>query len=173
VGVLTFAWASEALGGVAAITGAFVAGVALAASPLKHQIERGMHTLTYAFFVPIFLVGIGLTADARALSSSDLWLALVISLVAILSKVIGAGTGARLGGMNWREALRVGVGMASRGEVGLIVAAVGVATNVISANVFIVAVVMVLVTTLATPPLLRLAFRQQGGAHGANGDSGN
>jgi|GEM_PF-1841063 len=72
--VLAFAWASEFVGGVAAITGAFIAGVALARSSLKGKIERGMHVLAYAFFVPIFLVGIGLQADARALSAQDLGL---------------------------------------------------------------------------------------------------
>jgi Kef-type K+ transport system membrane component KefB len=161
VSILAFAWASEAVGGVAAITGAFVAGVALSRSPLKGEIERGIHTLTYAFFVPVFLVGIGLTADVRALSGDDLGLAVAVILVAILSKLIGAGLGARLGGMTWREALRVGVGMISRGEVGLIVAGVGADAGVIGTGGFTIAVVMVLATTLASPLLLRLAFRGQ------------
>jgi Kef-type K+ transport system membrane component KefB len=160
VAVLGFAWASEAVGGVAAITGAFLAGVALSQSQVKDDIERGMHTLTYALFVPVFLVGIGLTADARSLSGADVGLAVAISLTALVSKLVGAGAGARLGGMNWGQALRVGVGMISRGEVGLIVAAVGVTAGVIDEAVFTVVVVMVLVTTLAAPPLLRLAFRR-------------
>lgn len=159
VSILVFAWASEAIGGVAAITGAFIAGVALSASPLQDDIQRGTHTLTYAFFVPLFLVGIGLTANARLLSASSLGFAVIISLVAILSKLIGAGAGAKLGGTTWREALRIGVGMASRGEVGLIVAGVGVTSGVIETDVFTVVVIMVLVTTLVTPPLLRLAFQ--------------
>jgi Kef-type K+ transport system membrane component KefB len=159
VSVLIFAWASEAMGGVAAITGAFIVGVALSNSQTKDEIEAGIHTLTYAFFVPIFLVGIGLTANARLLSASDLGLAAAICGVAILSKVIGAGAGAKLGGTTWTEALRVGVGMVSRGEVGLIVAGVGVTARVIEADVFTVVVIMVLVTTLVTPPLLRLMFR--------------
>jgi Kef-type K+ transport system membrane component KefB len=161
VSVLLFAWASEALGGVAAITGAFIAGVALSNSPLKDDLESGIHTLTYAFFVPIFLVGIGLTANARLLSAGDLTFAVVISLVAVLSKLVGAGTGAKLGGTTWPEALRIGVGMISRGEVGLIVAGVGVTAGVVEGDVFTVVVIMVLVTTLVTPPLLRLVFRGQ------------
>lgn len=161
VSILVFAWASEAIGGVAAITGAFIVGVALSASPLQDDIQRGAHTLTYAFFVPLFLVGIGLTANARLLSAGSLVFAVVISLVAILSKLIGAGAGAKLGGTTWREALRIGVGMASRGEVGLIVAGVGVTSGVIEADLFTVVVIMVLVTTLATPPLLRLVFQRK------------
>jgi Kef-type K+ transport system membrane component KefB len=159
IAVLIFAWASEAIGGVAAITGAFIAGVALSNSHNKHEIETGIHTLTYALFVPVFLVGIGLTANARLLSPSDLGFALAISGVALVSKLIGAGAGAKLGGTTWAESLRIGVGMISRGEVGLIVAGVGVSSGVIEADVFTVVVIMVLVTTLATPPLLRLAFR--------------
>jgi Kef-type K+ transport system membrane component KefB len=77
----------------------------------------------------------------------------------MLSKLMGAGAGAKLGGTTWTEALRVGVGMISRGEVGLIVAGVGVTSGVIEADVFTVVVIMVLVTTLVTPPLLRLAFQ--------------
>ncbi|MCL4302553.1 MAG: cation:proton antiporter [Anaerolineae bacterium] len=159
VSVLVSAWASEAIGGVAAITGAFIAGVALSGSHLQDDIQRGIHPLTYAFFVPLFLVGIGLTANARLLSANSLGFALVISLVAILAKLIGGGAGAKLGGTTWREALRIGVGMASRGEVGLIIAGVGVSSGVIEADVFTVVVIMVLVTTLATPPMLRLAFQ--------------
>lgn len=159
VSVLIFAWASEAVGGVAAITGAFIVGVTLANSQLKDKIETGIHTLTYAFFVPVFLVGIGLTANARLLSASDLGLAVAICVVAIVSKLIGAGAGARIGGTTWGEALRVGVGMISRGEVGLIVAGVGVTAGVIETDVFTVVVIMVLVSTLVTPLLLRWVFR--------------
>lgn len=158
VSILFFAWASEAVGGVAAITGAFIAGVALASSPLKEKIERGVHTLAYSFFVPIFLVSIGLAANARSLSVNDLGLTLMISLIAIISKLIGAGLGARLGGMSGGESLRVGIGMISRGEVGLIVASVGVGAGILTSASFTSIVLMVLITTLITPPLLRWAF---------------
>lgn len=159
VTVLVYAWASEAMGGVAVITGAFIAGVGLARSPVKEEIEHKTRVLAYALFVPIFLVGIGLTANVRTLSGSDLGFALVISLVAVLSKIIGAGAGAKFGGMTGPESLRVGVGMVSRGEVGLIIAEVGVLNGLIDGEVFTIEVVMVLVTTLIAPPLLRLAFR--------------
>jgi Kef-type K+ transport system membrane component KefB len=166
ISALLLAWAAEAMGGVAAITGAFIAGVALASSRGKETIERGLHTLNYAFFVPLFLVGIGLSADARALSVSDLGFALVLSIVAVISKLLGAGVGAKAGGTTWWEALRIGVGMVSRGEVGLIVAGVGVSNGVIAANMFTVAVIMVLVSTLLTPPLLRWTFRKEEKPHG-------
>jgi Kef-type K+ transport system membrane component KefB len=156
--VLLFAWAADSLGGIAAITGAFVAGVGLARSSQSVEIERGIHTLNYALFVPIFLVVIGLRADLRQLSGGDLGLTALLCLVAIVSKILGCGLGARLGGMSWHESLRVGTGMISRGEVGLIVAGVGLDTHLIPPNLFTDVVVMVIVTTLVTPPLLRLAF---------------
>jgi Kef-type K+ transport system membrane component KefB len=162
VSVLAFAWASEVVGGVAAITGAFIAGVALSSSPLKDKIEQGMRTMAYAFFVPIFLVSIGLGADLRSLFAGDgLWLALAVSVVAIISKLAGAGLGARLGGLPWPEAVRVGVGMISRGEVGLIIAGVGVSTGLLDSTDFAALVLVILVTTLATPPLLRFAFSKK------------
>lgn len=100
VSILVFAWAAEVVGGVAAITGAFMAGVALSTSPLKGKIARGIHTLAYAFFVPIFLVGIGLSADLQALFTGDgLWLAVAVSAVAVVSKFVGAGLGAKIGSL--------------------------------------------------------------------------
>jgi Kef-type K+ transport system membrane component KefB len=166
VSVLLLAWASETIGGVAAITGAFVAGVALSASAYKLEIEEGIHTLNYAFFVPLFLVGIGLTANARLLSPNDIGFTVLISAVAVISKLIGAGLGARFSGTTWAEALRIGVGMISRGEVGLIVAAVGVSNGIIAADIFTVVVIMVLVTTLITPPLLRWTFHAKESTNG-------
>lgn len=157
--VLIYAWASEAIGGVAVITGAFIAGVGLARSTVKEDIESGMHALAYSLFVPIFFVSIGLEANVRTLSVSDLGFAAAISLVAILSKILGAGAGARIGGMTWQESLRIGVGMVSRGEVGLIIAGVGITTGLIDGQTFTIVVVMILVTTLISPPLLRLVFR--------------
>jgi Kef-type K+ transport system membrane component KefB len=158
---LAFAWSAEALGGMAAITGAFLAGVFFGRTHAKHQIERGMNPLTYGFFVPIFFVSIGLEANARAIGWEGLPFVVLIILAAIVSKIIGCGVGARIGGYNWRESWRIGIGMVSRGEVGLIVASVGLTSGLISDAVFSAVVVMVLATTLVTPLLLRWAFQQQ------------
>lgn len=171
--VLLFSWAAEFLGGIAAITGAFVAGVGLARSTQRTEIERGIHTLNYALFVPVFLVVIGLRADLRQFSEGDISLAASLCLVAIVSKILGCGLGARLGGMSWRESLRVGTGMISRGEVGLIIAGVGLDAQLIQPNLFTNAVVMVIVTTLITPPLLRLVFSGEDYTDARAGDFGN
>ncbi len=158
VSALAFAWAAEVVGGLAAITGAFIAGAGLGRSALRDKIEDKMHTITYAFLVPIFFVSIGLHANVREIAGPLVPFLIVLFVVAVASKLIGAGLGARLSGFSNREALRVGIGMVSRGEVGLIVASVGVGENIISQEVFSVVVVLVLLTTLATPLLLRAVF---------------
>ncbi|MBI4169809.1 MAG: cation:proton antiporter [Acidobacteria bacterium] len=152
-----YAWAAEYLGGVAAITGSYMAGVLFARTSFKERIERGVHPLTYSFFVPVFLINIGLRADIKQLGG-HLWLTLFILVVAVLGKVVGCGAAAFLSGFRYREALRVGVGMISRGEVGLIVAGYGLAHGIIRNDIFSVMVLMVLVTTMITPVWLRYVF---------------
>ncbi|MGH2541854.1 MAG: cation:proton antiporter, partial [Ardenticatenaceae bacterium] len=160
---LLFAWAAEVLGGVAAITGSFLAGVALSRSALKEQVEEGIHALAYAFFVPLFFVSIGLLTDARVLSLDRLFFVLVVTIAAIVAKIVGCGAGALMGGFDRREALQLAVGMVSRGEVGLIVATVGITSGIIGEEVFAVAVIVVLLTTLVTPLLLRRVFQPKEG----------
>ncbi len=157
--LLFFAWAAEALGGIAAITGAFIAGLAFARSPLHHYILDRMHTLAYAWIVPIFFVNIGLEANARAIGLSGIWFAMALIGVAMLSKIIGCGLGGLAGGFRFVDALRLGVGMMSRGEVGLIVATVMVESGQITQEIFAGAVLVVLATTLVTPILLRALYR--------------
>jgi Kef-type K+ transport system membrane component KefB len=155
---LLYAWAAEALGGMAAITGAFLAGLFFARTAAKPALEQKMHTLTYSWLVPIFFVSIGLEANARVLGRDDIPFTLLITAVALVSKVVGSGAGAWLGGFSRQDALRLGVGMASRGEVGLIVASVGIGMGLIGEVIFASVVIMVLVTTLLTPILLRMLY---------------
>jgi Kef-type K+ transport system membrane component KefB len=161
VATLIYAWSAEFLGNMAAITGAFLAGLALARSRVKERVEAGISTLAYAFFVPIFFVNIGLSANARQIDAQIFWLFFAMVLVAILGKIIGAGLGAFMGGFNRLEALQIGVGMMSRGEVGLIVASVGVSNALISTELFSAIVGVVIITTLLTPPGLRQLFRKR------------
>jgi Kef-type K+ transport system membrane component KefB len=155
---LLYAWAAEALGGVAAITGAFLAGLLFARTSFRQHIETGMHTLAYSWLVPVFFVSVGLQANVRALGFEDLPFAIIIIIIAVLSKVVGAGIGARLGGLSNRESLAVGIGMTSRGEVGLIVASIGLSAGLIGDRVFATVLLMVLTTTLLTPVLLRALY---------------
>ena len=152
-----YAWAAEYVGGVAAITGSYVAGVLLTQTSFKKRIDAGVHPLTYSVLVPIFFISIGLRANGRDLGAHAAF-TIALVLVAIGAKAIGCGALAKICGFSPRESLRVGVGMISRGEVGLIVAGYGLGHGLISQDVFSASVIIVLVTTMMTPPLLRLVF---------------
>jgi Kef-type K+ transport system membrane component KefB len=158
---LLYGWSAEVFGGMAAITGAFIAGVCLgrADRTIRSRLEAGLHELNYGLLVPIFFISIGLRTNLRQLELSQLPFTIALLVVAILSKIIGSGAGARLSGFNNRSALRVGVGMVSRGEVGLIIAAIGLQSKIVPASTFPMIVLVTLVTTLITPPLVRWAFQ--------------
>jgi Kef-type K+ transport system membrane component KefB len=150
--------AAEVIGSMAAITGTFLAGLMFSRSPEKERLERGIHSLAYGFFVPIFFVNIGLSVNARELDVSVLWLFVVITITAIIGKLLGSGFGAKLAGFSWREAGQLGTGMVSRGEVGLILAAVGAEQGLLTSSEFSAIIGMIIITTLVTPPMLRALF---------------
>lgn len=156
--MLIYAWSAEMLGSMAAITGAFLAGLVFARSPFKRRIEEGISVLAYAVFVPIFFVNIGLIANLRELTTEGLVLMITMTVIAVISKVLGSGVGARMGGLSLTESLQLGVGMMSRGEVGLIVVTVGVTNGFVDNEVYAAVVGVVILTTLLTPPMLRMLF---------------
>ena len=157
--LLIYGVASEVVGGMAAITGSFLAGLMFSRSPEKERLERGMHALSYGVFVPIFFISIGLSVNIRDLKVSDLGLVAVVCVVAIVGKLLGAGFGARLAGFSSMDSLRLGTGMISRGEVGLILATVGIDAGFMDSAMFSIILAMVLLTTIVTPPSLRALFR--------------
>ncbi len=159
--VVLTAWAAEFLGGVAMIVGAFLIGVLIGQTHARHELEEKFHVIIYSIFVPIFFVSIGLILNLKEVEGSTWLFAGVICLTAIISKIIGCGLGARLAGFSNLSSFRLGLGMVSRGEVGLIVASVGIAQGIINSQVYAGIVVMVLVTTLFTPLALKLAFRNE------------
>lgn len=143
--------------GVAAIVGAFLAGLALSehADDRVRDLTSGVSEL----LVPFFLVGIGLHFDIAIFRSrSTIVLALLILTAAIITKLIGCGTGALA--LGWTNVLKVGLGMVPRGEVGMVVAQIGLGMAVISTQVYSVVVFMAVATTLVTPLLLKIAFRE-------------
>jgi Kef-type K+ transport system membrane component KefB len=162
VAALLLSFSAEFFGGIAGITGAFIAGLCIkqARHGVVEKIEHGIHAVNYGLLVPLFFVSIGLRANLRLLTADILPFAIVMTVLAIVTKVIGAGGGTMLGGFDRQSALRVGLGMISRGEVGLIIAAIGVNYGILSPEVFTVAVFVVLVTTIITPPLVRWSFRE-------------
>ena len=142
--------------GIAAIVGAFLAGLALAEStgPRERDLAQGVSEL----LVPFFLAGIGLRVDLSAFANaSTAILAIVILLAAVISKFIGCGLGAW--GLGRADALRVGVGMIPRGEVGMVVAQIGLGMGILTQSSYGVVVFMSVATTIVAPPLIKIAFK--------------
>lgn len=162
ISALLFGWAAEYFGGVAAITGAFIAGMGLSRTQpqIKNQIETAVTNINYAFLVPIFFVSVGLQTDLSGFPLSAVPLTVLLLLVAVISKVGGCGIGAYLGGFNKMESLRLGTCMISRGEVGLIIASLGISSGVFNTGdaLFASLFMVILLTTVLTPPLVRRVF---------------
>ncbi len=144
--------------GVAAIVGAFLAGMALSES-VEHRVLDLTDGVS-ALLTPFFLAGIGLHFDTTAFASgSALWLTLTIFVAAVISKLVPCAlAAARLG---LRDALRVGVGMVPRGEVGMVVAQIGMGFGVMAPGVYGIIVLMSVLTTLVAPPMLQWAYRER------------
>jgi Kef-type K+ transport system membrane component KefB len=166
--ILFFGWSAEVLGGVAAITGAFIAGVGLSRcrETIKRQIEVAVVNIAYAFLVPIFFVSVGLQIDLKRLPMYALPFALCLLLCAVIAKVAGCGLGARVGGFTKNEAIRLGVCMIPRGEVGLIVISLALSRGFfrIDDGLLPSLFLVILLTPILTPPLVRHVFLATGGA---------
>jgi Kef-type K+ transport system membrane component KefB len=161
IAALIFGWSADALGGVAGITGAFIAGMGLSRTNerAKHEIEAAVYNLSYMFLVPIFFVHVGLLTNLRQIDLDVLPFTGLLLVAAVVAKVGGCGVGARLGGFTGGESLRLGVCMISRGEVGLIIASLGLAQGLLNDEIFQPLFVVILLTTVLTPPLVRWTFR--------------
>ncbi|MBS4178837.1 cation:proton antiporter [Lederbergia citrea] len=144
--------------GVAAIIGAYIAGVAISVTGFKHEIFKKVETISYSIFVPVFFTSIGIMAQFNGIAQ-NLGLIVALSILAILTKLVGAGIGAKLAGFSWRSSAGIGSAMVSRGEVALIIAAIGLESMLLSQDMFAVLIVVILVTTIVTPPMMKLVFK--------------
>lgn len=153
---LGFAYFAEWLG-VAGIIGSFAAGIAISQTKFRTEVEHRVEPITYTLFVPVFFVSIGLNITFDGLGE-QVWFMVLLSIIAILTKLIGCGFGARVTGFSTSSSLIIGAGMISRGEVALILAASGLASGLLPQQYFTSVILVVIVTTLVTPPLLKLLF---------------
>lgn len=144
--------------GIAAITGAYLFGLLLSQFPNKEYLERNVKTISSGFLSPIFFASVGLEANLGGFDWNIIFITLVMFAVAVIGKVVGCGFAARLFRMSRSEAMQIGVGMISRGEVAIITANIGLQNHIITQEVFIPTILVVLLTTVATPVLLKLAF---------------
>lgn len=150
---LFFAYIAEFLG-VAGIIGAFAAGLAISQTQFKEQVERKLEPIAYTIFVPVFFVSIGLSVSFEGLSKHILFI-IGLSVLAIITKLIGAGLGARLTGFNTYSSLIIGAGMISRGEVALIIASIGLSSGLLAQEMFTSVIIVIILSTIVTPPLLK------------------
>lgn len=153
------AFLSEELG-VAAITGSYFAGVMFSMTPHRHKVSHEVNKIATSLFTPVFFVSIGMGVDLKA-ASSALGLGTVFIVLAVLGKLIGCGVGARISGFSAEKAVQIGVGMIPRAEVAIIIATLGVKMNVIGDRELAAVILMVLVTTIVTPTLLKIAFTEK------------
>jgi Kef-type K+ transport system membrane component KefB len=157
VSALIFAYLGE-LFGVAGIVGAYLCGLMLSLTPFREELAHRVEAFSYPFFVPMFFFNIGLVANFQEMSTGIIWFSLILAFVAVITKIIGCGIGAKLSKFSMRDSVGIGVGMIARGEVGLIIALIGIERGLIDNDLFGAAVIVVLVSTLVTPPLLKLVM---------------
>ncbi|MDY5435590.1 cation:proton antiporter [Peptostreptococcus porci] len=156
--VLIVAYISEKYVGIADITGAYLIGMIFSKFSIRNEIVKKMNVLSYLFFSPIFFASVGLKTKLDSFSTSMIVFSVIILLVAIFTKIVGAGIGAKLCKYSTKDSLNIGIGMVSRGEVALIVAQKGHKLGFIDNNMFSPIVLMVVITTILTPILLKISM---------------
>ncbi|MDX1441366.1 MAG: cation:proton antiporter [Nitrosopumilaceae archaeon] len=146
--------------GLSPIVGAFAVGMALSTSKVFEKIETYIGKIGL-IFAPLFFAIIGAQVDLRAVNMEILALSGVIIVIAIITKLFGCGLPAMMFLKSKSQGMKVGIGMISRGEVGLIVAGVGVSSNILTSDVYSTIIIMVAVTTIITPLWLKMEYRKE------------
>ncbi|MEC2677458.1 cation:proton antiporter [Bacillus cereus] len=152
----SFAYFGELLG-IAGIIGAFAAGIAISQTNYKHEVEKKVEPIAYAMFVPVFFVSIGMNITFDGIGN-QIWFILALTVIAVLTKLIGCGVGARMTGFDAKSSAIIGSGMVSRGEVALIIAGTGLSSGLLSQDYFTAIFIVVILTTMITPPMLKYTF---------------
>lgn len=155
---LFLAFAAEEFFQVADITGAFIAGLMISNTERTKYIISRIETLSYSFLSPIFFASVGLSVELSGMNMNIILFAILLLFIAIITKIVGCGIGAKMFGFTNLESLQVGTGMISRGEVALIVAAKGLTLGLISGIYFGPVIIIVVVTTIITPILLKMLY---------------
>lgn len=156
---LLLSYIAEEFFGVADITGAYFAGLIISNTQRREYIASQFDTLSYILLSPVFFASIGLKVELPAMTPVIVIFAVLLTVVAMLTKIIGCGLGSKLCNFTSKESLQVGIGMISRGEVALIVAAKGEAVGLMSNNIMGPLVIVVIATTIISPILLKIAFK--------------
>lgn len=163
----SMAYIAEHYFGIADITGAFVAGIILCNIRDSKYIAEKMDINSYMLFGPIFFASIGLKTDISGINASILLFAAAFVVVALLTKIIGCGLMAKITGFNWPDSLKVGVGMMTRGEVALIVSQKGLAVGLMSPIYFTAVILLIIVSSISTPIILKVLYAKHPEQHPA------
>lgn len=158
---LLFAYVAEAFFGVADITGAFIAGLIISGTSRCNYVQMRIETLSYLLISPVFFASIGLKVVLPEMSTSIMIFSVLLLVLAILTKIVGCGLGAKLCRYENIQSLRIGIGMVSRGEVALIVASKGMKVGLMNEAFFGPIIIMVVLTTVVTPILLKIVFKDR------------
>ena len=153
------AYIAEAYFGIADITGAYVAGIILCNLRDAEYIAGKMDISSYMLFGPVFFASIGLNITFDGFTLDLLWFSLAFVVVALVGKVIGCGLVSKAFGNSWKDSLRIGVGMMTRGEVALIVANKGLAVGMVEQRYFLAVILLIVVSSISVPILLKLLFK--------------
>ncbi len=153
------AYCAEEYFGVADITGAFVAGVILCNIRDAEYIEQKLNINSYMLFGPIFFAGIGIKTNIQGISGVIVLFSVFFVIVALLSKIVGCSLIAKLTHHSWRDSLKIGVGMMTRGEVALIVAQKGLSVGLLDAVYFTPVIILIITSSILTPILLKLLYK--------------
>lgn len=156
-----YSFVSEHFFGVADITGAFIAGLIISGTTRVTYVASRCEILSYMFLSPVFFASIGIQVVLPQWTSSIILFTVLLIIVAVISKMVGCGLGAKLCKYSNKDALRIGIGMVSRGEVALIVANKGAAAGLMNAAFMTPIVLMVTVTVILSPILLKLAYKSK------------
>ena len=152
---------SEEFFGIADITGAYFAGLMICYMKIGPYVARRCEIPSYLIFSPVFFASVGLKVTLGGMDASIWIFSIVLLVIAILTKVVGCGLGSKICGCTGKEALQIGIGMVSRGEVALIVAQKGYASGMLDNVLFAPIVLVVIVTTLLTPILLKVVMKDK------------
>lgn len=155
---LLMAYLSEHLFGVADITGAYIAGLIISNTEQSEYLLGKFDVISFLLLSPVFFANIGLSVTLPKMTPAIILFTLILVIVAIITKIIGCGLGAKLCGYESRQCMRIGVGMVSRGEVALIVASKGTALGLLGSAFVGPVVIMVVITTIITPILLKVVY---------------
>ena len=155
---LMYAYIAEVIFGVADITGAFIAGLVISHTRRFTYVASRCETLSYMLLSPVFFAGVGMKVNEINISLEAVGFIFSLIAAAFLSKIVGCALGAKMVGYTREESVRIGVGMATRGEVALIVANKGAALGLVSEESLVAVVLMVMSTAIFTPVLLRLVY---------------